>query len=216
MENKEIELKFALSASDYKKLQAHLKPHMTKDIEYYAFYYDTPDFALDKKHCCFRVAAYKKEDILTQIRCTYKSNRHRSRFTATCDEIETHFSATQGKDEFFVDYAQICSADQVGEGPWEAVLSHTGGHALWRIGGVKIRRMTFAYGKQLLELDKVWFDKDTIDYELEVETDMPNPVFAEMSKLLNGLQIEVRPSECGKHGRFMRYREKHGNVVFTW
>ena len=80
-----------------------------------------------------------------------------------------------------------------------------------------MQRNVHLYNGLVLEIDKVSFNKDTYDYELEVETNEPERVYPQILALLENMDIKPTPSKRGKLGRFMKHRAKHGKEgVLNW
>lgn len=215
----EVEFKFTLTLEEYEKLIRDLDKTLVATKTYWNIYYDTPGLDIQRAGCCLRITLHEDgEGGFCKLKATFKGkNAKDDRGLNSREEVEVELPGSLTKKEFFAKYGLLWSEDQIGE-PWKRTNKHARGHVhLWPIGGVKIHRKNYAYKNMLLEIDRVAFNKDICDYELEVETDEPDLAYPQILDLLESKNIKPVPSRCGKHGRFLQHRVECGKEqVFSW
>lgn len=215
----ETEFKFELKREQYEELVGVLDETLVDALTYWNIYYDTPSFDVHESGCCLRITLHEdgKGNFHKRKACFKGKNKKDHRGLSVREEVEEELAEPATKAEFFSGYTLVFSDDQLGL-PYTKVVPYTHGHPhLWAIGGVKIHRRRYLYNGILLEIDKVAFNKDTYDYELEVETDKPEAAYPLILCLLDRFDIAPTPSKRGKHGRFMQHRAKYGReTVLNW
>lgn len=216
---KEVEFKFELKKEQYEELVGMLDEALVEAKTYWNIYYDTPTFDVRESGCCLRITLHEDGTggFCKPKACFKGRNDKDHRGLSSREEVEEELTEPITRESFFSKYSMIFSDDQLGL-PYMKVKPYTHGHPhLWAIGGVKIHRRKYRYNGIMLEIDKVAFNKDTFDYELEVETDRPEAAYPLILSLLDRLEIAPIPSKRGKHGRFMKHRAKHGReTVLSW
>lgn len=191
----EIELKYALTAGEYRCLRAGLTRSHTS--RFTNTFFDTPKFLLRKKHigCRLRTAPGKPAILTVKYGGGSEGGLHRR------TEIECEVSAATAR-KIIAGKSSIASLDATA--PLKALLKLVGAKSvgsLKRLGSLKTARTKFKFLGLVGELDACRLGRTSF-HELEVESHRPKRADALTRGWLEKRGVAVRPESRTKLGRF--------------
>ncbi len=197
----EIELKYALTVSEYRRLRAGLG--RSKTSRFTNTFFDTPSFLLRKKHigCRLRTAPGKAATLTVKHGGGTKGGLHRR------TEIECEVSTLLAR-RIIAGKASLAELSDTE--PIKALLKLTNPQAvasLSRLGSLTTARTKFKFLGLVGELDACRLGRASF-HELEVESHRPKQADALTRGWLEKRGIAVRPEGRTKLGRFFESLNK--------
>lgn len=191
----EIELKYALTAVEHRRLKASLKRSQTS--RFTNTFFDTPTTLLRKKHigCRLRTEPGKAAILTVKHGGATKGGLHRR------TEIECEVPAATAR-RIIAGKASLATLSETE--PVKALLKLVGPEAvasLYRLGSLSTARTKFKFLGLVGELDACRLGR-TAFHELEVESHRPKQADALTRGWLEKRGIAVRPEGRTKLGRF--------------
>lgn len=201
--NSEIELKYSLSAKDFKTLKKHLStfPHHSKLQTNY--YFDSISLDLKKKKIGLRIRTSPKKPALATVKFPKAGKTNNLAALKLRYEYEETLSAKDAK-AVLGGTKKISALDVLPIRILKRKVPKSCLESAVKLGALKTERTTFQYLHGLtLELDKFTFFGDTF-YELECETHQPKHADLNLRELFKTLRIKYRPERKSKLARFLK------------
>lgn len=228
---KEQEFKFQLDWLQYERIKRELAPHWVGQKLYWNMYYDTAHNDLRQSGEALRMTIHSRLQGIASLyspKFTYKGPKiEGSDGLVVCEEIEFYPEVDELEmtpTNFFRDYSILNSVEQAGEA-YKRAVEETNELNFLLEGGVQIIRDMYFHKAVFFELDRISFERDDYQYELEVETLAPElalEIVQEVADKALGMSsaesVKLIPSEKGKQQKLYDYLERNGKrqKIFEW
>lgn len=201
--NREIELKYALTETEYRRLRRGLRNPST--VRFTNTFFDTPNRVLRKKGigCRIRWIPGKPAILTVKHGGGTKGGLHRRQ------EIESSIPASRAR-RILSGKAPLSSL--AGSEPMRVLLRLVGAKAvaaLTRLGSLATSRTKFKFSGLTGELNRCRLGRAYF-HELEVESDRPKEADRLTRSLLEARGIPIRPESRTKLGRFFASLARRG------
>lgn len=201
--NSESELKYSLTAKEFKTLKKHLSPFPHDSKKQINYYFDSVNLALKKKKIGLRIRITEKKTPMLTIKFP---KSHKTKNLAALKVRYEYEEPISNKDAQRVlkGGKGICDLKTKPIRILKYKVAQKSLDQLVKLGALKNHRTTYKFAHGLiLELDQfTYFGKSF--YELEIETSKPNQTDLKMRELFKNLKIKYRPEKKSKLARFLK------------
>lgn len=189
---KELKLKI-LDVKDYEKIVRNFENQSDISIQE-NYYYDTEDMVLLKNDSVLRARIEKGKVLIT-----FKNLKNEIDGYFISEEIEDMTSYEEFQDvlsgkKCILDLCFNCKKN---------IINKIKDGKLVLIGKIENERRAFYYKGIRIELDKVNFGKDIVDFEMEAETEFESEARKKLIELLKDLNVKYQIQKRTKYQRFL-------------